>query len=117
MSEREVLEGGWVLQGRDGSGGDVTIRLSDRDIVGADLGVTLGRHPQLADWVMDDPSVSHRHLRIGMRENRLLLEDLNSLNGTLLDGDDLAAFEPTPGRDGQRLRLGSVELTIVRVEG
>jgi pSer/pThr/pTyr-binding forkhead associated (FHA) protein len=115
MNNKDVLEGGWVLQGVDGQGRDVSIRLTDREIVGADFGLTLGRHSQLADRVMEDPSISRRHLRINLREGRLLLEDLNSLNGTLLDGEDLAPFEPTPGADGQTLRLGRVELKISRV--
>ena len=115
MTNGDVLEGGWVLQGVDGRGRDVSIRLSDREIVRADFGLTLGRHPQLVDQVMEDPSVSRRHLRVSLREGRLLLEDLNSLNGTLLNGEDLAPFEPTPGGDGQRLRLGRVKLTISRV--
>jgi len=117
MNREDVLEGGWLLKGADGQGRDVSIRLSDRDIARADFGLTLGRHPQLVDRVMEDPSVSRRHLRVSLREGRLLLEDLNSLNGTLLDGDDLAAFEPTPCGDGQTLRLGRLELTIARVGG
>ena len=117
MTGGAVLEGGWLLQGVDGEGRDVSLRLSDREIARADFGLTLGRHPHLVDRVMDDPSVSRRHLRLSLREGRLLLEDLNSLNGTLLDGDDLPAFEPTACGDGQTLRLGRVALTISRVGG
>lgn len=115
MSNQDVLEGGWVLQGADEAGAEISIRLSDRDISRADFGLTLGRHPKLADRTIGDPSVSRRHLRISLREGRLVVEDLNSLNGTLLDGEDLPPFEPTPCAGGQKLRLGRVELTVSRV--
>jgi DNA-binding winged helix-turn-helix (wHTH) protein len=71
----------------------------------------IGRDPECAVW-LNSPSVSRRHARISVdgRRRRLTLEDLNSSNGTFLDG---ALVE---GRvelhDGAAIRFGSVEMKL-----
>jgi predicted component of type VI protein secretion system len=111
-----TLEAGWVLRGRDGSGEPVRLVLGDTELSQAYLGVVIGRHPALCDRVIQDPSVSRRHLRIGMAEGRPYVEDLNSLNGTLLDGVEVPQFEPAPLAAGQELTLGRVVLEVARSE-
>jgi pSer/pThr/pTyr-binding forkhead associated (FHA) protein len=115
MTNATLLEGGWILHGTDGKGDEITLHLSDRELQRADAGTTLGRHPDLVQHVIGDPSVSRRHLRLGLREGRLYVEDLNSLNGTLLEGMDLAPFEPTACGNGQTLTLGEVVLKVARL--
>ncbi|MEL6196665.1 MAG: FHA domain-containing protein [Pseudomonadota bacterium] len=109
------LEGGWILDGQDAAGQTLTIRLTDRELTAAEHGVTLGRHPALVDHVIDEPSVSRRHLRVGFSEGGLTVEDLNSLNGTLVDGTDLPAYKAAVIEGGRRLTLGRVELRLVRI--
>jgi pSer/pThr/pTyr-binding forkhead associated (FHA) protein len=115
MKNATLLEGGWILHGTDGAGEEITLRLSDREIQRADAGITLGRHPDLVHHVIGDPSVSRRHLRIGLREGRLFVEDLNSLNGTVLGDRDLPPFQSTVCEPGQRLVLGEVVLKVARL--
>lgn len=110
------LEAGWVLSGRDGAGRPVRLVFGDTELSQAYLGLVVGRHPALCDRVIDDLSVSRRHMRIGMAEGRPYVEDLNSLNGTLLDGAEVPQFEPTPIAAGRELTLGRVVLEVVRVE-
>ena len=110
-----LVEGGWVLQGRDGRGAPLRIVLGETELAQAYLGLTLGRHPALCERVIGDPSVSRRHLRIGLDAGALFAEDLNSLNGTLLDGAEMAPFRPVPISVGQVLTLGEVELTLLEL--
>lgn len=109
------VEGGWVLQGRDGSGAPIRIVLGETELAHAYLGVTLGRHPALCERVIEDSSVSRRHLRIGLDAGGLFVEDLNSLNGTLLDGAEMAPFRPMPIGIHQVVTLGRVELTLLEL--
>jgi pSer/pThr/pTyr-binding forkhead associated (FHA) protein len=111
-----LLEAGWVLSGRDGSGRAVRLVFGDTELSQVYLGIVIGRHPALCDRVIDDPSVSRRHVRIGMAEGKPHLEDLNSLNGTLLDGAEVPQFEPVPFAAGQELTLGRVVLEVARSE-
>jgi len=54
---------------------------------------------------------------IGIADGGLFAEDLNSLNGTLLDGEAIAPFQPEPLQPEQVLTLGQVVLTIARLSG
>jgi pSer/pThr/pTyr-binding forkhead associated (FHA) protein len=110
------LEAGWVLSGRDGSGRPVRLVFGDTELSQVYLGIVIGRHAALCDRVIDDPSVSRRHMRIGMAEGKPYVEDLNSLNGTLLDGAEVPQFEPVPFAAGQELTLGRVVLAVARSE-
>jgi predicted component of type VI protein secretion system len=110
-----LVEGGWVLQGHDGDGAPLRIVFGETELARAYLGLTLGRHPALCERVIDDPSVSRRHLRIGRDASALFVEDLNSLNGTLLDGAELPPFRPVPISIDQVLTLGRVELSLLEL--
>lgn len=104
----------WCLEGVDGDGAEVRLFVAEDQVRARDYGVTLGRHPALAEIVVDDPSVSRRHARLSLREGALAVEDLNSLNGTRLDETALAPFARTPIREGQTLGLGRVTLVLGR---
>ena len=57
-----------------------------------------------------EPSVSSRHCEILLRGNDIVVKDLNSTNGTFINGEkitDEGVLKP-----GQTLRLGNVELKL-----
>jgi predicted component of type VI protein secretion system len=110
------LEAGWVLSGRDSAGRPIRLVFGDTELSQVYLGLVIGRHPALCDRVIDDPSVSRRHMRIGMAEGTPYVEDLNSLNGTLLDGEEVPQFQPVPLGAGQELTLGRVVLEVARAD-
>jgi pSer/pThr/pTyr-binding forkhead associated (FHA) protein len=114
---RPVLEGGWVLTGSRGDGEPVKLVFGETELSRAYLGVTVGRHTALCDRVIDDPGISRRHLRVGIAEGRLFAEDLNSLNGTALDGEEILPFQPVLLSPDQVLTLGQVVLTVSRLSG
>ena len=117
MSRRTgpALESGWALEGTDGAGQPLRLVFGDTELIRAYLGVAIGRHPALCERVIEDATVSRRHLRVGAAEGRLVVEDLSSLNGTLLDGAPVPCFEPVPAEPGQVLTLGRVRLVIARL--
>jgi two-component system, NtrC family, response regulator AtoC len=74
--------------------------------------VVIGRSAE-ADVEIDDKSVSRAHARLSMSFNsanelELELEDLDSLNGTWIGDDRLAARVRVPIRTNVPMRLGSV---------
>lgn len=111
---RPVLEGGWVLTGA-GAGASIRLVFGETELTRAYLGMTVGRHPGLCDRVIDDPAISRRHLRVGIADGRLFAEDLNTLNGTFLDGEPIQPFQPTPLGPDQTVSLGRVVLTVSRL--
>jgi DNA-binding winged helix-turn-helix (wHTH) protein len=63
----------------------------------------LGRDPDAVLWV-DHPSVSRRHARILVAGGKGVLEDLESKNGTFLNGK--AIVKRTALADGDEVRIG-----------
>lgn len=59
-----------------------------------------------------DMGVSRRHARILRQEDQIFLEDLGSLNGTLLNAHRIATETPYPLKDGDQIQLGKLILTI-----
>jgi serine/threonine-protein kinase len=62
----------------------------------------------LADY--DRGHASRRHAVIERRGNQYVLTDVGSVNGTLLNGVRLPSHRPQPLKDGDRVRIGDVEM-------
>jgi pSer/pThr/pTyr-binding forkhead associated (FHA) protein len=71
---------------------------------------TIGRGP-LADFVVDAALLSRVHCRLLATDADLTIEDLNSTNGTFVNGRRVSR---SPLTSGDHLRLGRLELEVVR---
>jgi hypothetical protein len=69
-------------------------------------GALLGRGTS-ADIRLEDPFASSRHARIVRQGDVLVIEDLDSTNGTYLNGEQLGG--PQPLHPGDRIRIGDNE--------
>ncbi len=71
--------------------------------------MVLGREGD-ADIVLADPSreLSRHHARISLREGEVMLEDLNSANGTFLNGERVSGSRSL--RAGDQIRIGTTTL-------
>jgi pSer/pThr/pTyr-binding forkhead associated (FHA) protein len=58
--------------------------------------VSIGRSPENA-MVIDNPAVSHYHARVFHEEDRLMLEDFGSMNGTFVNGQRVKMVTLKPG--------------------
>ena len=76
------------------------------DILGP---VVVGRSPS-ADIVVDEPYVSSMHARFSLQGPALVLEDMGSTNGTLVNGHAIA--QAVTLREGDEVQVGD---TIMRV--
>jgi len=56
-----------------------------------------------------DPSVSSHHCEVHLRGSEILIRDLNSTNGSFINGNKI---EESALKPGQVLRLGQVELKL-----
>lgn len=72
--------------------------------------VTIGRGNN-NDIVIKDPYISNQHLKITLDENSYFLEDLDSANGTYLNGDRV--LDVVKLKNGDRIRLGQIEFLYV----
>ena len=61
-----------------------------------------------------DASVSSHHCEILLKGSEVVVKDLDSTNGTFIDGEKITEG---PLKPGQTLRLGQVELQLMTEEG
>jgi hypothetical protein len=96
-------------------------RLSLAIIAGADAGtvyriekprVTIGRSG--ADLAINDSEASRQHAAIEVRDQIVLLEDLKSTNGTIVDGVKLSA--PAELQDKSEFQIGGTTLMLIVTE-
>jgi DNA-binding winged helix-turn-helix (wHTH) protein len=69
----------------------------------------VGRAPD-AQVRLDLPGISRRHARITITEDRAVVEDLQSKNGTFVRGERIA--EPRTAMSGDELGFGSVRVAL-----
>ncbi len=107
-----------LLEGTDAAGAPLALRVSGRDLIKSANGVVFGRNPDMADMVIADDTVSRRHARIMVRDNRLYLEDLGSTGGTRVNGEALdAEGGPANVATNDVIEMGGVKLTLKVLEG
>ena len=75
-----------------------------------DRSVTIGRKNE-NDIVLKDPYVSGRHARLILDEGAFFLEDLDSANGSYLNGDRI--MDVVKLKNGDRIKFGQVEFLYV----
>lgn len=71
--------------------------------------VTIGRHPS-CEWMLANETVSSHHARLVYHHDQWWLEDLESRNGTFLNGEPLTA--PVVLTDHDVVRCGEVSFSI-----
>jgi len=96
-------------------------RISIAIIAGADAGtvyriekprITIGRSG--ADLTINDSEASRQHAAIEVRDQLVLLEDLKSTNGTMVDGAKIT--EPAELQDKSEFQIGATTLMLIVTE-
>ncbi len=83
-------------------------RLLALDWTGAQRELVIGRH-EACDVVLGDPAVSRRHARLWFRDGSWVLQDLESTNGTTVNGTRVGRCEVRPG---DRIVFGRQHLKV-----
>lgn len=79
----------------------------------AELPCVVGKMCDYVDQVLDDSSVSRMHARFALdREGKMTVRDLNSSNGTWLNGERLQPNESRVLQQGDHVRLGQMEFVF-----
>ena len=98
------------LQAADGHGFRVDLK---RGGAPACIGRAAGNMVRL-----DDPSISRVHCSIALRgDGQLVISDLDSANGTFVNGQIVNTAEAQKLEFGDDLQIGDVALRIERLEG
>ena len=110
--------GEWALYGADGKQNKVSLTITAAELEAAaaksEQGLVIGRSSSLADKVLDDTSVSRRHVKLTLTDAGLAIEDLKSAFGTQVNGHKLEPFQAVIVEPGDRVVIGAVTLTLAR---
>lgn len=68
----------------------------------------IGKHKDLADFVLSKDTVSRFHIRLDRDENRFLITDLNSTNGTKVNNRLLEANETVEIKPGDEIYIADI---------
>ena len=93
--------------------GSVARRLTALDAGETDIVISyypfiIGKQENLADYILDRETVSRLHLRIDQKDGRYYVQDLNSTNGTLVDGRMLENNETAEIWEGVEVNIAGV---------
>ena len=94
----------WILKTDEGADPSLTFRIRPGSIK------TVGRAAR-ADFVVDATLVSRVHCRLAAGAEQLEVVDLDSTNGTFVNGQRV---KRATLNDGDKLGVGHVELTVRR---
>jgi hypothetical protein len=103
---------GIVLSGFTNGSNSFRFEFAMETLQQAGKGLSVGRSIELADFVLSDEKVSRRHLRVSLKEKKIQIEDLNSSNGTYVNGQLIAAFKPRVLNVGDRVKIGATEIAV-----
>lgn len=103
-----------LLEGADDAGRGVVIKI-DAAQLGSPEGVVVGRNPARAGVLLDHQEASREHFRLVARDDDLFIEDLESTNGTYVNGAELQPGQNVRLENGDEIRIGaaiSVRVTV-----
>jgi len=98
-----------TLQGEDAESRS-QVHLAVQDRLQRENGgrIILGRNSTTAHLCVKNTSISGQHLSLIFHNGKFEIEDLNSSNGTRVNGRKLVPFRPEPIADGDRIEAGEI---------
>lgn len=99
-----------VLTGETGDGHPVSVKIPGA-LLGGD-GAIIGRSPRNSTLLIDDPTLSREHARLFGERDLLYVEDLDTTNGTRVNGRVLQPRAPASIGAGDTLEFGAVGVTL-----
>ena len=85
------------------------------DIIVKQSSVTVGKMRQQCDIVLMAPAISRMHARLEYRQGAYYLKDLNSRNGTFLNGERLMPQEARSLNHGDRVAFADISYRAIRM--
>ncbi len=92
-------------------GNNIAIKVP-AELLARPKGVIIGRSAIDCDFVIDLPSVSRSHAKFSLIDNRLVIEDLGSANGTVLNNLSLRPGNVVAIRDKDSLQVADALLNV-----
>jgi hypothetical protein len=101
----------WKLIGANEVAKAIEFTIQEAALLESESGLLVGRSAR-ANFVIDHDSISRNHARFTVERGALMLEDLDSMNGTWVDGNRLEANEPVALQPNGIVEIGKLALRV-----
>jgi len=101
----------YVLDGEDREGVRYLLRIAADQLM-SEKGVVIGRNPPDSPYVINHSDVSRQHIKLKLVKDRLFIEDMNTTNGTTVNGQSIDQKGAVTMNNGDQIILGSVVLRL-----
>jgi len=101
----------WKLIGANDVAKTIEFTIQEAALLESESGLLVGRSAR-ANFVIDHDSISRNHARFTLERGILMLEDLDSMNGTWVDGKRLEANEPVALQPNGIVEIGKLALRV-----
>ncbi len=105
-----AIKSALFLTGFDARGNRVKIGVPQNGADEKHGGFVIGRQADVVDAPIEDASISRRHVRLFYENHTYKIEDVNSANGTKLNGKPIAPFARIEFKVGAMITLGKIDL-------
>ena len=106
----------WRLVGANDVAAAIDFTVQEPALLETESGLLVGRSAR-ANFVIEHDSVSRNHARFLLDRGTLYLEDLDSMNGTWVDGQKLAPNAPVALKPGGIVEIGKIKLRVTGGSG
>ncbi|NWG18355.1 MAG: FHA domain-containing protein [Chloroflexi bacterium] len=77
---------------------------------------SLKNHVDLTRYDAVNYGVSRLHMILHNKDGKFMVEDLDTVNGTYINGDPIQPRQPTPVKNGDEIRLGQLRIYIYFIQ-
>ena len=103
--------GSLALSGYAANGKTIKIVIPG-NYINSGYGATVGRYPMITNVTLKDNAISRRHCRFSCHNGTHYLEDLNSSNGTRVNGKRIKPFVKTRISSGDTISIAKLNLVV-----
>ena len=107
MTSEKVL---MILSGFDSTGSPLKLTIKSSNTL-FERGLVIGRSPNFCDLLIKDLQISKAHLHITYEQNLLNIADMNSSNGSKINGCAMPVFVKYTISVGDTLELATINFT------
>jgi hypothetical protein len=102
----------YILEGKTPEGEVIAVKVPGQAIGESDQGVVIGRNPAQSEFIINSEEVSREHFRLMFVSDQLMIEDLDTTNGTKLNGEALTPLQPEVVFPGAVIGIGELQLVL-----
>jgi hypothetical protein len=104
----------WTFLGVDTQNDKMEFYLRETQLQKTPRGIAIGDSAKLSELTLKDNCLTLRHAMFSYKDNNLYVEDLNSFNGTEINGVRLEPFEPKILLPNNTLTLGEIKFRFTQ---